>query len=287
MRRFGFSLSLLLAMTAPVCAQVTAEVILDQEQFLPGEALTVAVRITNRSGQTLELGAANDWLTFSVASRDGYSVPQLREVPLKGEFTLESASVATRRVDLMPYFDFGYTASYSIAATLKVPGWEKEFASKPALVEVVRGTKIWEQEFGVPAEKGVPEARKYILQQARFLKQLLLYARVTTLDESHTFRVFPVGPLVGFSRPEAQVDKESKLHLLFQTGARSFSYSVIRPDGDLLLHQSYDYSGSSRPVLKAATNGFIFVSGGARRLTAEESTRLIQTQTNEARSVKP
>ena len=47
-------------------AQVTVDVLLDQEQYLPNEAMPVAVRITNRSGQPLHLGAEADWLTFSV-----------------------------------------------------------------------------------------------------------------------------------------------------------------------------------------------------------------------------
>src|ERR1041385_682028 len=90
-------------------AQVSVEIVLDQGQFLKDESMPIKVRITNRSGQTLKLGGDNDWIRFSVASRDGYSMPQLHEIPLKGEFTLESATVATRRIDLMPYFDFGYT----------------------------------------------------------------------------------------------------------------------------------------------------------------------------------
>ena len=52
-------------------AQVTVDVVLDQEQFLPSESLPVAVRITNRSGQPLHLGADTNWLTFSVESVSG------------------------------------------------------------------------------------------------------------------------------------------------------------------------------------------------------------------------
>ena len=267
-------------------AQLSVEIVLDQGQFLKDESMPIKVRITNRSGQTLKLGAEKDWLTFSVASRDGFSVTQSRDLPLTTEFTLESATLVTRRLDLMPYFDFSYTGRYTIAATLKVPGWEQAINSKPVLVEVVRGTKIWEQEFGVPADKGTPEARKYVLQQARFLKDLFLYVRVTDLEEYRTFRVFPAGPLVSFSRPEAQVDKQSQLHLLFQTGARSFRYSVIRPDGEMLVRQTYDYSGSSRPVLKLQENGNIVVYGGARRLTNEEAARLSASNTNEVDGVK-
>ncbi|MGZ5545377.1 MAG: hypothetical protein ACXWIU_11935, partial [Limisphaerales bacterium] len=35
---------------------INVEVALDQAQFLPGEDLTAAVRITNLSGQEIELG---------------------------------------------------------------------------------------------------------------------------------------------------------------------------------------------------------------------------------------
>ena len=90
----------------PVSAQVTAEVTLEQEQFLGGEALPAAVRVTNRSGQTLHFGSEPDWLTFLVESRDGFIVVKNGEVPVLGEFTLESSKVATRHVDLAPAWKY-------------------------------------------------------------------------------------------------------------------------------------------------------------------------------------
>jgi hypothetical protein len=258
-------------------AQLAVEIVLEQQQFLKDESMPIKVRITNRSGQTLHLGKQSDWLTFSVAGHDGLSAPKLREVPLPGEFDLESASVATRRVDLMPHFDFREAGRYTIGATLKVPQWEQEINCRPAQVEVVRGTKLWEQEFGVPVKEGSPEARKYILQQAQFLKQLTLYVRVSDADENRTFRVFAAGPMVSFNRPQAQVDKESKLHLLFQTGPRSFTYNVVSPAGDLLLRQVYDHTGGSSVRLKSEGDGFIFVSGGVRRVTPEHTASLSNT----------
>src|SRR5438874_720272 len=101
-----FAISVLLPQAR---AQVSVEIVLDQEQFLKDESMPLKVRITNRSGQTLKLGIEKDWLTFGVASRDGSSVAQLREPAVAGEFTIESATVMTRRVDLMPCFDFGHT----------------------------------------------------------------------------------------------------------------------------------------------------------------------------------
>src|SRR5205085_11581182 len=85
-------------------AQVRGEVTLDQEHFLPGEGLPAAVRVTNRSGQTLHLGGQADWLTFSIESRDGQIVIKNADPPVLGEFTLDSSKVATKVVDLSPYF---------------------------------------------------------------------------------------------------------------------------------------------------------------------------------------
>src|SRR5882757_9792078 len=104
MKKIGLWLGLMVPCLLPASAQVSVEVKLDQDQFLPGEAVRVAVRITNRSGQTLHLGAEADWLTFSIESRDGFVVGKDADVPVIGEFVLESSKTATKRIDLAPCF---------------------------------------------------------------------------------------------------------------------------------------------------------------------------------------
>lgn len=248
-------------------AQLAVEVVVDQDQFLRDESVTVKVRVTNRSGQTLHLGVDNDWLKFTVESPDAGSVARIGEVPVKGEFLLESASIATRQVDLAPSFDLTRPGRYSVIATVRIKEWGTEKSSDPRRFEVVRGTKLWEQEFGVPSESGAPETRRYVLQQANYQKRLMLYLRLADLPDNRVFRVAPLGPLVSFSQPEAQVDRHSELNVIFQTGARSFLFYVIRPNGDVAIRQTYDYSGS-RPTLRQTAEGRIFVGGGARRPNA-------------------
>ena len=82
MKALGLWLACLAAALTPVSAQVTVELTLEQDQFLPAESLPLAVRITNRSGQNLRLGRGEDWLTFSVEAREGEVVPKLGEVPV-------------------------------------------------------------------------------------------------------------------------------------------------------------------------------------------------------------
>jgi hypothetical protein len=79
----------------------------------------------------------------------------------------------------------------------------------------------------------------------------------------------PVGPLYSFSRPVAEVDKESNLHLFYQNGPKSYSYTVYDTEGELTLRQTYDYE-KTRPRLQADGTGKIGVTGGERRITAKD-----------------
>ena len=288
MKIFPLMLGVFLASTLWSVGQVSVELVLDQEQFLLNESLPVKARITNRSGQALQLGQEKDWLSFTIESRDGYFVSPIGEVPVLGEQSVESSMVASRQVDLMPYFDLSRPGRYTVTATVKLKQWNQEIPSKSKSFEIARGTKIWEQEFGVVAVDGAaPEARKYALQQANYVKRLMLYVRLTDLAERKVFKVFPAGPLVSFSKPEAQIDRASNLHLLFQSGARSFLYEVINPDGEILLRQTHDYT-TTRPVLRTTEEGKTLVAGGVRRATATDiPTPSRATSTNDVKTSKP
>ena len=132
---------------------------------------------------------------------------------------------------------------------------------------------MWEQEIGVPtasnATNATPEVRKFVLQQANYLKaQLRLFVRLTDASGTRTLRVFPVGPMVSFGRPEPQVDQYSNLHLFWQDGAHSFSYAVVNPDGEIIARRTYDYV-DKRPRLQPGADGKILVVGGVRRVGPE------------------
>ena len=253
-------------------AQIKVDLVLDQNQFLPGEAIPVAVRITNFSGLTLRLGQGADWLRFTVETMDGYLVPHQGEVPVAGEFELETSTVATKRVNVAPAFVLNKPGPYRITASVKPANWDQELVTPTRSFEIFAGTLLWEQAFGVPRPAGEtkpPEVRRYLLQRAIHLKELKLYVRVTDQRGETTFAAFPLGPLLNFSDPEKQIDKQSQLHVLYQVGARSFNYSVINPDGKLVVRQTHEYT-DTRPVLRADLTGQIGVSGGLRRLSRDD-----------------
>jgi hypothetical protein len=262
-------LALVLLTFCRASAQVDVQVVMDQEQFLPSESVPVAVRIINRSGQPLHLGADADWLTFSVESVDGSIVMKNAEVPVLGEFDLGSSQVATKRVDLQPYFDLKRQGRYRIIATLHIKAWSVETPSLPKEFDVISGAELWSQDFGVPIPAGVtnqpPEVRKYTLEEANYLRQQLrMYVMVSDPAGSHVFKVSPIGPMVSFSQPEVQIDPLSNLHVIYQSGAKTFTYSVVNPEGVITEQDVYDYV-DTRPRLGLNPTGDIVVIGGVRR----------------------
>jgi hypothetical protein len=272
MKKIGLLLVLLLASLSRLSAQVTVEVTLDQDQFLPGESLPVTVRITNRSGQTLRLGNDPHWLTFAVESHNDFIIVKTGKVPVLGAFTLDSSMRAIKRVDLAPYFDMTKPGRYTVIATVTIKAWNQQISSDPKAFDVIQGANIWEQQIGVPVPAGAtnrtPDVRTYALQQANYLrKRLMLYVRLTDATGKIN-KVFPIGPMLSFGQPEPQVDRMSNLHVLYQDGPRSFSYTVINPDGDLILHQTFGYT--TRPRLTADGDGNITVVGGLRQVKSDD-----------------
>jgi hypothetical protein len=249
-------------------AQVTIELTLDQQQFLPGERLPVTVHVTNRSGELLHLGDSG-WLTFFIQSDDGSMVIRKADPPVKGLFDLDNSEVATKRVDLAPYFNLQHTGAYHVTATLHIAAWNSDVSSSPASFDVIEGAQLWSQSFGV-ADPGKPDQpphiRKYTLVEANYLRdQLRLYVQLSDEADGSILTVHALGPMISFGQPEAQLDHASKLHVLVQTGAAAFTHSVISPDGEMIQQEVYDYV-STRPRLTEDTDGNIIVKGGVRRV---------------------
>jgi hypothetical protein len=254
---------------------VTVQLTMDQDQFLPGETLPVTVRVINRSGQSLHLGADAGWLTFNVESADADSVVMKNaDPPVVGEFDLGSSQMATKHVDLAPYFALNHAGSYHVVATVHIREWGVDVASPPKDFDVIDGAELWSQQFGLPMPAGVtnqpPEIRKYTLEEANYLRQQLrMYVLVSDATGAHVLKVSAIGPMVSFSRPEAQLDHVSNLHVIYQSGAQSFIYSVVNPNGDIMQQEIYDYL-NTRPHLGVNGDGDIVVVGGVRRVRPDE-----------------
>jgi hypothetical protein len=275
MRKFAILL-VLLGATMP-CAQaqpngVTAELQVGQDQYLPDEDVPVKVQISNRSGQTVVLGTGKGWITFNVLGEHSYLVPKIGEMPVQAPFALRSGESVTREFNPTPYFDFRRPGRYILGATIRIPQWKQEITCKPAGFMVSEGVPLpllGDLTFGVPPGPGQtnapPEVRHYSLLKSSDLSEMRLYFRLT--DKSgRTLRVFPLARMLSFGDPVAQMDRANNLHVLLQTGAKTFTYCVMDPNGNLLARQFHEY-GLRRPSLHVNDDGQVLVEGGRRVLT--------------------
>jgi hypothetical protein len=264
---------LLVSITLGTGQGVTVDLTFDQEQYLAGETLIVKVRVTNFSGQVIELGNDDHWLALSVEDSRQFAVPRLGSAPVKGAFTLQPTQSGTRRVDISPYFEFNRVGRYFVTATVFLPQWSSVIQSKAASFDIIGGNKIWEQDFGMPsspeATGATPEIRRYALIQTTHSKTIKLYFRLTDQSEERIYRVFPLGSLVSFSNPVSRLDRFSNLHVLYQSGGRTFTYCLISPDGLLICRETYEPT-NTRPELRPSKDGHISVAGGARRFMASD-----------------
>lgn len=276
MKQMFLLLALVLAVPFGVAAQVggvSIELSVEQKHYLPDEDVFVTLKILNRSGQTLDFGKDAEWMTFSIQADNNTVVEKLGGVPQGGEFSLVSGQFGSKRVNLAPYFSFHNVGQYRVIATVKISQWTEKVTSAPATFVVMNGVIVPglpELTFGMPPAAGqtnaVPEVRKYVILKTENLDEQVLYFRLTDAAGSKTLRTYPLGRVVSFAKPEAQVDRDSNLHLLFQEGAKSFCYFVITPEGRMVVRQAHEFA-QSRPALRADSEGRIYVAGGARRYT--------------------
>jgi hypothetical protein len=267
-------------MTSAVMAQtqrhgVSAQLSLDQSVFLADEDMEVKVHITNRSGQALALGEGDDWLAVSIQGANNYMASKLGNMPVASPFTLGSGMVATRKFNPAPYFDIRQPGRYTVNATVQIPQWNQSVECKPVSFTVIEGIPLAglaALEFGLPAAPGVtnavPETRRYGLIKVSYQDELKLYFRLTD-NTGKTLRCYPAGRMLSFSAPEVQLDHFNNLHLLWQTGAKDFTYLVFMPDGNLLVRETHLYT-ETRPRLQPNDNGNITVVGGVRLYSAQD-----------------
>ena len=224
------------------------------------ETIPVTVHISNRSGKPLKIGETTDWLSFNVESRDGKTLSPGQDVFAGGNFELESAGSVTKVIDIGPAYDLTHPGTYKLTAVARFQSLGLTASSQSHAFDVVRGTSLWEEVCGVPESVGSPQFIRYSLLQSYRGKELRLFVRIAEEPESAVARVLPLGPVVSFATPEKFIDRKSDLHLLYQSGARSYDYFRITPQGTLAAKKTYDGS-TSRPHLKIAEDGTATLHG--------------------------
>lgn len=273
LKRIGIIGALVLGAVFGLQAQVEVSLEFKKDFFLAHEEMIAEVKIVNFSGRTLTFGQDQDWLQFTVESRNEFPVEKSGDLDIVETFEVPNASRGIRRVHLVPTYKIDKPGRYRITAFVSVPELNMTKATPPVEIGLLSASVIWERPVGVVINEADPSApisvRKYFLMRAVNEKSIDLYVKVTDQYEKDIFGVYTLGNIVSFGEPERQVDRFSNLHVLMQNGARTFRYTIVKPDGKVLLRQKWAYS-NTRPQLSLGNDGLIQVKGGGRQASFED-----------------
>ena len=252
---------------------VMVDVISNRDQFIPGEALQIGVRIANQSGRPIHLGLDDRWLEIVVQDADGNLVPQTGKLPVVGEIKIENSTRVTRRFNLTQAVPLTKPGKYVVHASVRIreAGWSEDVGANPLIVNVFAPRIIWKETFGIPPaagrDPGPPQTRTYALEQVHCFKtKMKLYLRITDQTGDKTYSVQQIDDITNFSKWYADVDGYGNLHVLHQTPraiARAYSYVVFSPYGEMLIRQTHNVD-ETQPRLYASESGLIRVRGGVR-----------------------
>lgn len=254
---------LLVLLAGRASAQIQVELKFPRVQYIAYEPLLATVKITNLAGRDIELREENGqpWFGFEVTANEGrFLAPNTREgePPLR----IESGKTVTRKINLTPNFPVQELGAYHVRANVYFADLNKFFYSQAKVVQVGEARPIWQRTVGVPeGTPGAGSVRTYSLLSNRFPDHTKLYVRVEDKTTGAVYNTFPLGRVIAFDDPQAELDQSNRLHVLHCAAPRTWSYAEVGLNGELLARQTF-IETKSRPRLRRATDGGVAVKGG-------------------------
>ncbi len=242
-------------------AQIRIALKPSRSTFILHEPLEISLQLTNLSGRPIFLRDSPDapWLSFSVENVDTKRIASsVRSRPAEDPLLLENGQTLEHTIDLRNYHFVETRGIHQIVALVYVAEFEKMFSSNRQFITISEGRKVWAQTSGVP---GRGEVREFSLLNCQIDNVDRLYLRVKNPDTGSVLVTRPIGPVMGFGEPEADVDTESRLHVLTLIGPNTYVHYLFDADGRQLDRVVYR-SAATRPSLRRTAAGQISVAGG-------------------------
>ena len=273
--KFAISLAAFLGVVVAAQAQIEVNLSFKRIQYIAHEPILATVRIANNSGRDIDLrdDSGQHWFGFEINAGEGRLLAPLKSDAGEPQLHVEAGKTVTRRINLtslFPVHDFG---TYHIRANVFFADLNKFFYSATKVVQVSDARPIWQKTVGVP--EGMPgggEARTYSLLSNRFLDHTSLYVRVENRDTGVVFTTYSLGRIIASQDPQAEIDRANQLHVLHCASPRSWAYSHVGLNGELLAHSTF-LETKSRPRLRHTADGSIAVNGGMLDVPTAEAKR--------------
>lgn len=245
-------------------AQVQVDISLKRNLFIAYEPVLVTVTITNLSGNELTLADSgqNKWFGFALETLDGRPLP-----PMNGDYSNEPVELGpqqkiSRTVNLAPLFPINEFGGYRVKANVYSQQSNRFFNSPSLNFDVTDGRVLWQKTVGVPdGSPGGGSTRTITLLSHRLPQSTQLYLRIEDKTAGIVYCTHQLGRFLTFGNPNILLDTQNRVHVLQNVAPKTFVYSKIGLNGEVLDRKSYN-EFSTRPALRRGSDGSVLVVGG-------------------------
>ncbi len=244
-------------------AQLQVDIKLKRTLYVSYEPILITVSMTNLSGNPLPLSDANDnhWFGFQVETLDGRPIAPRSLNYTNESLVLEAGQKLSRTVNLTPLFPIGEFGGYRIRAAIYAATLKRFFNSPALNIEITDGRPVFQKIVGVPdGMPGAGETREITAMTHRLPNSTQLYLRIENKKGGTVFCTHRLGRLVSYGTPEIILDQKNQVHILQNAAPKSFLYSHIGLNGEVLQRKTYSQI-VKRPILREGPNGKIQVIG--------------------------
>lgn len=275
MMRIRIQLAAFLLVAGTAQAQIQVQLSFKRLQYIAHEPILATVTIANNSGRDIDLhdDSGQHWFGFEVNAGEGRLLAPLRQEAAEPALHIEAGKTVTRKINLTsryPVHDFG---AYHVRANVFFPDLNKFFYSTTKVFQVGDARPIWQKTVGVPeGMPGAGEVRTYSLLSNRLIDHTALYVRVENKETGAVYTTYSLGRIIENGDPQAEIDRANQLHVLHCAAPRSWAYSHVGVNGELLAHSTF-LETKTRPRLRHTPDGSIAVNGGMLDVPVAESKR--------------
>jgi hypothetical protein len=253
---------LLLGATAQ--AQIQVELKLPRLQYIAYEPVVAKLAITNLAGRDVDLRDAEGqpWFGFEITGSEGQPIAPMSANKPGPAINVPAGKTVSQKINLTPLYPIHDFATYRVRAHVYFADLSKFYYSQTKVFQVTDARPVWQKTVGAPERSsGGSDTRTYSLLSNRFPDHTALYVRVEDKSSGVVYATYSLGRIIAFDEPQAELDRANHLHILHCVAPRSWAYSHVGLNGELLGHTTFMQS-KTQPRLRRAADGAVLVAGG-------------------------
>jgi hypothetical protein len=273
---------LILVFFSPVVlfAQLAMKLELNRKNYLRYEVIYAKVFLRNLSGHPLVFGNNPNLkgrLRFDIETPSGRKTSLLAEkyLPLLGR-VIPPGKTESLVVPLSKMYNLRTVGKYKVKAVIEHIQLPDSYQSNSLNFNITSGIKIWDSIVGVPTVDKLEDGKKI---KKRTYELLSFFDGIDSVycllveDDKYIYGVARIGYDIGNSKPECEIDRFSKIHILVQSSPDIYTYYVYDTDCHLDLKEVYKRDKAVPCLVRDTDSGRIFVAGGVK---AREGTDYIE-----------